>query len=150
MTKKNRQAIIGEIIEKENVCTQEELLSLLLSKGIDVTQATVSRDIKEMRIIKQPLIGGEYKYSLQSVSGDEKTLKYKAIFTESVMYCDRAMNICLVKCHSGTAQAACAAIDAMELSDVVGTLAGDDTIFVLCRDENGAVRTKNALEIMLK
>lgn len=150
MTKKNRQAIIGEIIEKENVCTQEELLALLLARGIDVTQATVSRDIKEMRIIKQPLVGGEYKYSLQSASGDEKSLKYKAIFTESVMFCDRAMNICLVKCHVGTAQAACAAIDAMELNEVVGTLAGDDTIFVLCRDENSAVKTKSTLETMIK
>ncbi len=150
MMKKNRQALIMQIIEQNCISTQEDLMNKLLEAGVDVTQATVSRDIKEMRIVKQSSASGEYKYCIPAAGTDTKVSKYHAIFSESVIYTDCAMGICLVKCHVGTAQAACAAIDSMNLPEVVGTLAGDDTIFVLCRNEDSALLTKKSLDELLK
>ena len=146
MLKKNRQALIIQIIEQNCVSTQEELMKFLQETGVDVTQATVSRDIKELRIVKQSSATGEYKYCIPANNPDSKLSKYHAIFAESVVFTDCAMGICLVKCHIGTAQAACAAIDSMNLPGVVGTLAGDDTIFILCRNEAGALETKETLD----
>lgn len=147
--KKDRHAFILELIEKYNISTQEELLEKLLACGIEVTQATVSRDIKELRLVKQPVSNGHYKYSLAS-SADEKYMKYYAIFAESVTVVDYAQNICMLKCHSGTAPAACAAIDALAIPEVLGTIAGDDTIFILCRNERAAQNTKREIETLLK
>lgn len=147
--KKERHSMILQLIDQYNISNQEELRDKLLSCGIDVTQATVSRDIKELRLIKQPVAGGEYKYSLAG-STDEKYVKYHAIFFETVTNVDTALNICVVKCHIGTAMAACAAIDALNISDIVGTLAGDDTIFIACRTENAASAVKDELLSLLK
>ena len=147
--KKERHSMILQLIDQYNISNQEELRDKLLSCGIDVTQATVSRDIKELRLIKQPVAGGEYKYSLAG-STDEKYVKYHAIFFETVANVDTALNICVVKCHIGTAMAACAAIDALNISDIVGTLAGDDTIFIACRTENAASAVKDELLSLLK
>lgn len=147
--KKERHLLILELIEKYNISTQEELLAKLLEKGVEVTQATVSRDIKELRLVKQRVVNGEYKYS-QATGADEKYMKYYTIFAESVTTVDYAQNICIIKCHPGTAQAACAAIDALALPDVLGTLAGDDTIFILCRTERIAQNTKHELESLFK
>ncbi len=147
--KKERHLLILELIEKYSISTQEELLEKLLECGVEVTQATVSRDIKELRLVKQPVANGQYKYSLAS-STDEKYMKYYSIFAESVTSVDFAQNICLLKCHPGTAPAACAAIDALDLSEVLGTLAGDDTIFILCRSERAAQNTKRELETLFK
>lgn len=147
--KKERHLLILDLIEKYSISTQEELLEKLLECGVEVTQATVSRDIKELRLVKQPVANGQYKYSLAS-SADEKYMKYYAIFAESVTLVDFAQNICMLKCHPGTAPAACAAIDALDLSEVLGTLAGDDTIFILCRSERAAQNTKRELETLFK
>ena len=147
--KKDRHAKILELIEKFDISTQEELLEKLLECGVEVTQATVSRDIKELRLVKHPASGGQYKYSLATGS-DEKYMKYSAIFTQSVTYSDYAQNICMLKCHPGTAQAACAAIDALEISEVLGTIAGDDTIFILCRTERAAQNTKREIDSLFK
>ncbi|MBR5232701.1 MAG: arginine repressor [Clostridia bacterium] len=147
--KKDRHAKILELIDKYDISTQEELLQKLLDCGVEVTQATVSRDIKELRLVKHPSSAGQYKYSL-ATSSDEKYMKYSAIFTQSVTYSDYAQNICMLKCHPGTAQAACAAIDALEISEVLGTIAGDDTIFILCRTERAAQNTKREIDSLFK
>lgn len=147
--KKNRHSKILELIDRYDISTQEELLEKLLECGVEVTQATVSRDIKELRLVKHPSANGQYKYSL-ATSADEKYMKYYAIFAESVTTTDYAQNICMLKCHPGTAQAACAAIDALGLTEVLGTIAGDDTIFILCRTERAAQNTKRELETLLK
>lgn len=147
--KKERHSKILELIDKYDISTQEELLEKLLECGVEVTQATVSRDIKELRLVKHPAANGQYKYSL-ATSADEKYMKYYAIFAESVTMTDYAQNICMLKCHPGTAQAACAAIDALGMSEVLGTIAGDDTIFILCRTERAAQNTKREIEILLK
>lgn len=147
--KKERHALILNLIEEYTISTQEDLLEKLLEQGIEVTQATVSRDIKELRLIKQPISGGEYKYTL-TAKNEERYLKYYSIFSESVLMIDFAQNICILKCHAGTAQAACAAIDSLQLPEVLGTLAGDDTIFILCKTEKAAENTKNEIEDLLK
>lgn len=147
--KKNRQAIIAKLIEENVIGTQEELLQMLLEAGVNVTQATVSRDIKEMHIVKHPASGGEYKYCLPSSAPEENSGKYMSILMGAAIGTDRAMNTVVLKCHVGTAQAACAALDSMGLSGVAGTLAGDDTIFVLCYDEDAAIKVKRKLDSLL-
>lgn len=130
--KKNRQAVITKLIRENKIETQEEILSLLISHGFNVTQATVSRDIKEMHIVKRPDASGAYRYCLPITANEQSSSKYMTILLGSVVYTDIAMNTVVLKCHVGTAQAACAAVDSIGLSDVCGTLAGDDTVFILC------------------
>ena len=146
--KKQRLAMILELIEKYDISTQEELASKLNENGFRVTQATVSRDIKELRLVKQLSSRGVYRYT-QAAGGDEKYLKYYSIFAESVTGIDSAQNICMLKCQSGMANAACAAIDALNMTDVLGTIAGDDTIFILCRTEKAARDTKLEIQALL-
>lgn len=144
--KKNRQSIIARLIEEKSIGTQEELLSQLLRMGVNVTQATVSRDIKEMRIVKRPDSAGEYRYCMPVSSNEEHTQKYMNILLGSVVYTDIAMNTVVVKCHTGTAQGAAAALDYLELENTAGTLAGDDTIFILCYTEKAAEEVKTKLD----
>ena len=137
--KKRRQAKILEIINSNAVETQEELQEKLKAEGFDVTQATISRDIKELRLVKELSDNGRYIYSVGSKqSSEDVSLRAGGIFVESIISVDFAMNTVCIKCFSGMANAACAAIDSMKWSGVVGTIAGDDTIFVLCRDESAA------------
>lgn len=147
--KKDRHELILDLVEKFSISTQDELLEKLLEHGVEVTQATVSRDIKELRLVKQPAANGQYKYCI-AAGTDEKYMKYYAIFAESVTEVDYAQNICMIKCHPGTANAACAAIDALNIPEILGTLAGDDTIFILCRSERSAQNTKRELESLFK
>lgn len=147
--KKERHSIILNLIETYSISTQEELLEKLHDCGVSVTQATVSRDIKELRLVKQPISGGLYKYSL-ATGADEKYIKYYSIFSESVISVDHAQNLCLVKCHPGTASAAGAAIDALEIPNVLGSLAGDDTIFILCKTDKAAIGACRELESLIK
>lgn len=147
--KKNRQAIIAKLIEENVISTQEELLSKLIEAGVNVTQATVSRDIKEMHIVKHPAPTGEYKYCLPSSAPEENSGKYMSILIGAAVCTDIAMNTVVLKCHVGTAQAACAALDSMGIQGVAGTLAGDDTIFVLCYSEEAAVKVKKKLDSVL-
>ncbi len=144
--KKNRQAIIAKVIEENRIGTQEELLDILLKQGVNVTQATVSRDIKEMRIVKRTDASGEYKYCLPAAAHEQNASKYMSILMGSVLHTDIAMNTVVLKCHVGTAQAACAAVDSLGMSEVAGTLAGDDTIFILCYTLDSARRTKEKLD----
>lgn len=147
--KKTRQALIAKLIEENVISTQEDLLARLLGAGVNVTQATVSRDIKEMHIVKHPAASGEYKYCLPTVKSEENSGKYMSILIGAAVCTDIAMNTVVLKCHVGTAQAACAALDSMGLQNVAGTLAGDDTIFVLCYSEDAAVKIKRKLDSLL-
>ena len=144
--KKNRQALIGKIISENKISTQEELLDLLLQAGVNATQATVSRDIKEMKIVKRADAMGDYRYSLPSARDEQSHSKYMSILTGTAVKTDIAMNTVVIKCHVGTAQAACAAIDRLGLENVAGTLAGDDTIFVLCYSTEAAEGVKARLD----
>ncbi len=144
--KKKRQALIAKIISENKISTQDELLEMLLGLGVNATQATVSRDIKEMQIVKRTDALGDYRYSLPAGEGEPNRSKYMSILTGTALQTDVAVNTVVVKCHAGTAQAACAAIDQLALENVAGTLAGDDTIFVLCYSAEGAVEVRRRLD----
>ena len=148
--KSKRQAKIMEIISTTNVETQEQLLQELQEAGFTSTQATISRDIKQMHLIKEPVGQGVYKYA---VSGNRTKLnfaeKLRTIFRESITSIDYAKNIVVIKTMPGLASAACSALDNMELSYMVGSLAGDDTAFLLMRDEDSAVSFCEELRGML-
>ncbi len=136
--KTKRHSKILELISERDINTQEELLAYLKDAGFDVTQATVSRDIKELRLVKTMVSDGKYRYA-SSVSDSNADIGTKyAVFSQSTKSVDCAGNMVVVKCFNGMANAACAVLDAMNHEGVVGTLAGDDTIFVLMRDEKSA------------
>lgn len=146
--KKQRHEKILELIELNEIETQEGLQALLKGCGFDVTQATVSRDIKELRLVKKQSKSGRYSYTAPDNNNHHSRLK--SIFSDSVVKVDYAMNTVVLKCRTGTAQAACAALDTMGLENIVGTLAGDDTIFILMRNEHSAKALTAELEGTLK
>lgn len=137
--KSQRQAKIIEIISTRNVETQEQLLSALQQEGFRGTQATISRDIKELRIVKELTSMGTYRYttSTNEVAGSF-TSRLNTIFKECVVSFDYAQNIIVIHTLPGLAAAAGSAVDTMNLSAVLGTLAGDDTVMVVMRDANAA------------
>lgn len=148
--KKNRHKVVLELIKEYDIGTQEELLALLREKGFDVTQATVSRDVKELRILKTLSSNGVYKYTVEQPRADDGyNGMLDVLFQTSLTKVDYAGNICVIKCSPGLANAACATIDAMNIYDVVGTLAGDDTIFMLCRTPEEAANLAEMLNNML-
>lgn len=138
--KKKRQMVISDLIKHKDISTQEALKDELVALGFKVTQATVSRDINEMNLVKTLAKDGTYKYSqLESKVIRRSPLEeLHSVLGSLVVAVDYAMNTVVVKCQTGMAQAVCAKLDAAKLSQVVGTLAGDDTIFVLVRNEQAA------------
>lgn len=148
--KNDRQSMILEIISQENIETQEQLLEQLLHHGITSTQATISRDIKQMHLIKEPMGQGVYKYA---VSGNRTKLnfaeKLRTIFRESITTIESAQNIVVVKTMPGLASAACAALDDMDINFMLGSLAGDDTAFLVMKDTDTAISFCKEIEEML-
>ena len=137
--KSQRQAKIIEIISTRNVETQEQLLAALQKEGFRGTQATISRDIKELRIVKELTNLGTYRYTTTSNEvSNSFSNRLNTIFRECVIGVDYAQNIIVIRTLPGLASAAGSAIDAMNMSLVVGTLAGDDTVMVVMRDNNAA------------
>ena len=137
--KNDRQAMILEIITQENIETQEQLLNLLQGRGIRCTQATISRDIKQLHLIKEPVGQGVYKYA---VSGNRTKLnlaeKLRTIFRECIVSIDYAQNMVVIKTMPGLANGACSALDNMDMNDIVGSLAGDDTALLVMRNTEAA------------
>ena len=134
--KAKRHAKILELIGSKHINTQEELQAELSKNGFQVTQATVSRDIKELRLIKSLSNDGSYHHTThQKEKGSDLSFKFHAIFSESVRGVDDAQNLVVVKCYTGMANAACAALDSIHWEGVVGTIAGDDTILLVMRSE---------------
>ena len=137
--KSQRQAKIMEIISNRNVETQEQLLELLQKEGFRCTQATISRDIKELRIVKELDNLGDYRYTTASgEAGGTFSARLNTIFRECVTGVDYAQNLIVIRTLPGLASAAASAIDAMGMNKVVGSLAGDDTVMVVMRDSNTA------------
>ena len=137
--KTQRQAKILEIVSNKDVETQEQLLAELQAAGYNSTQATISRDIKELRIVKEMTSFGTYRYT---AAPDEVTgtfsMKLNTIFRECITSFDYAQNMIVIHTLPGLASAAASAIDAMNMSVVLGTIAGDDTVFIVMRDNNAA------------
>ena len=147
--KTRRHAKILELIRERDIETQDELLRHLREAGFDVTQATVSRDIKELRLIKTLSGSGRYKYSTGSDGSADMSSKFHSLFTDSALSLDYAMNMMVIKCMNGMAQAVCASMDAMYWKDFVGTLAGEDTILVVCRTEAAARKAMEELQKLI-
>lgn len=148
--KTKRHTRILELIAEYAIETQEELLHYLNESGFKVTQATVSRDIKELRLVKVQA-GDGYKYA--TGAGLENTnisFKFHAVFSESANSIDYAENLVVIKCYVGMANAACAALDSVHWEGVVGTIAGDDTIFCVTRTKNDAAALAGQLTKLLK
>ena len=123
--KTNRQSKIIEIIQKNEVETQDELSALLEKDGFRVTQATVSRDIRELKLTKIPTAGGRQKYAVITDAPENLSKKYERVLREGFLSMDMAQNILVIKTVSGMASAVCAAIDAMKMREIVGSIAGD-------------------------
>ncbi len=146
--KKKRQLVISDLIKHKNIATQEALKDELVALGFKVTQATVSRDINEMNLVKTLAKDGTYKYSqLESKNVRRSPLEeLHSVLGSLVQSIDYAMNTVVIKCQTGMAQAVCAKLDAAKLPQIVGTLAGDDTIFVLVKNEQSAVALAEELK----
>ena len=137
--KTKRQAKIVEIISNTNVETQEQLLKALEEEGFTSTQATISRHIKELRIVKELTSLGTYRYSVSEKDAPPAlTDRLNTIFRECVTSIDYAENIIVIHTLPGLASAAGSALDAMKINVVLGTLAGDDTVMIVMRDSNAA------------
>ena len=137
--KNDRQNMILAIITEEIIETQEQLIERLRARGIASTQATVSRDIKQLHLIKEPAGGGRYRYA---VSAHKTRLNFadrlQTILRESIIGVDYAQNLVVLKTMPGLAGAAGAAFDGMEITQMVGSIAGDDTVLVIMRDAESA------------
>ena len=148
--KKNRQALIAQIISENRIGTQEELLDMLLALGVNATQATVSRDIKALKLVKSPVADGQYRYAAVKQERHDISGKYYSILTQSILHADYAGNMVAIKCYSGMANAACSAIDSMTIRTIVGSLAGDDTAFLAMTDQQAAEVFCAEIKTMLK
>ena len=134
-TRRNK---IVDLILKNEINTQEKLAELLKSSGFEVTQATVSRDVKELQLVKTLAPSGQYKYTLPEQAGRQATDRYAKIFRDTIQSVAYSGNIIVVKTLTGCANAACEAIDSFEFPNVVGSLAGDNTVFLVCNDPQNA------------
>ena len=135
--KYNRQAEIISIITEKQIETQEELSECLRERGYMVTQATISRDIRELKLVKVAAAGGKYIYASQN-RDDGISQKARKLLGETVERVDRANNIAVVHTYAGMAQGSAAAIDSMNRPDIVGSVAGDDTIIIVLRSDEAA------------
>ena len=148
--KRARQAEILNIIQTVDVETQEQLLDELKARGYSTTQATISRDFKELRLVKE-LSGGGYRYASSERKGlADSDVRLRNIFKEGVTSVDLAQNIVVVRTMPGLASAACSALDSMEIPGMVGSLAGDDTGILIMRDNDAAERFNQEVHKLLK
>lgn len=149
--KRKRQQKILEIIANNIVLTQDDIQNLLLAAGFKVTQSTVSRDIKELRLIKGHDSQGNYRYVSSELRDTDKQAftHYREIISRYTTSVDYAVNDVVVKCVAGMASSVCVAIDSIYNDMMLGTIAGDDTVFIVTRSEAQALQLKNELVKML-
>lgn len=147
--KARRQSRIIELINEKPIETQEELMQQLKTSGFNVTQATVSRDIKELRLLKTLSSDGKYHYTSISKGSIDVKNNFSGLFESSVVSAKSAQNIVVIKTLSGMAQAVCASLDSVGYDTVIGTIAGEDTIFIVCSDNSSAVNLLNDLNKLL-
>ena len=148
--KTRRHAKILELIKAQDIDTQEELLRNLRACGFDVTQATVSRDIRELKLSKVALSGGRQKYVLLADVQDAMDAKYIRVFQEGVVSIDMAQNILVIRTVSGMAMAVAAALDAIKFHEVVGCIAGDDTIMCAVRSVDDTIIVMEKIKKMVE
>ena len=147
--KSRRHAKILDIISEYPIETQDELLTRLKDEGYKATQATISRDIKDLRLVKTLGSDGKYRYVSAAKNSTDIRSNFSSLFASSVNSIDFAQNIVIIKTLSGMAQAVCAALDSNDYKAVVGTIAGDDTIFIACRSSQLAVNLTEELKKLI-
>ncbi|WP_068499943.1 transcriptional regulator AhrC/ArgR [Paenibacillus kribbensis] len=143
--KGQRHIKIREIISQQEIETQDELVEALRKAGFQVTQATVSRDIKELLLIKVPMDDGRYKYSMPSDQRYNPVQKLKRTLVDNFLHIDYTTNLIVMKCLPGTANSIAALLDNIEWPEVMGTISGDDTILIICRSEENSEAIVNRL-----
>lgn len=148
--KSGRQEKILEIIERENIETQNQLMDALSREGVKSTQATLSRDIRDLHLVKELSPEGIYRYATGSRDSIfDQDSRLKKIFRESVVEYAVAQNLVIIKTLPGLANAACSTLDSMEIPNLVGSIAGDDTAFVAMKDNAAAERFCSEIEKLL-
>ena len=145
-----RQVAILDIIEKQEIETQEELASALNARGIRVTQATVSRDIKELRLLKVLTPSGKYKYATGDQADNNLTDRFIRMLAESLLSVSSANNLIVVKTLSGSANVAAEALDSMHWPEVLGTLAGDNTVLLIIRSNEETIPVTSRIRELMK
>lgn len=145
-----RQVAILDIIEKQEIETQEELASALNARGIRVTQATISRDIKELRLLKVLTPSGKYKYATGDQADNNLTDRFIRMLAESLLSVSSANNLIVVKTLSGSANVAAEALDSMHWPEVLGTLAGDNTVLLIIRSNEETITVTSRIREMMK
>ncbi len=148
--KYNRHAKILEIIENHDIVTQDELVERLKSQGMDVTQATISRDIKELRLVKVMTTEGKAKYTAMSNDSGVLSEKLLSILRGGYLSSDYANNILVIRTLPGLASAVASTIDSLGWTEIVGTIAGDDTILIVTRAERIAEEMQERFNLLAK
>jgi len=147
--KNSRHTKILEIISEYNIETQDELITKLCESGYDVTQATVSRDIKQLQLVKIAAENGKYKYALPRRDDVTSGAKFKNILRDTAVSAQNAENIVVIKTYPGMANAAAAAVDAIVGDAIIGSIAGDDTIFIVVKNDAEAERVTEILRAII-
>ena len=148
--KTKRQTKMLELIKKHDIATQEELSDYLQKEGYQVTQATVSRDIRELKLTKVAMSNGRQKYAALTEANEDLSEKYTRVFRDAFVSMDMAQNILVIKTVSGMAMAVAAAIDAMHLHEIVGCIAGDDTIMCAVRSVDDTIAVMSRLRKLVE
>lgn len=148
--KTKRQAKILELIRQKDIETQEELSDYLEKEGFQVTQATVSRDIRELKLTKVAMRNGRQKYAALVERNDDLSEKYTRVFRDGFVSMDMAQNILVIKTVSGMAMAVAAALDALQLHEIVGCIAGDDTIMCAIRSVDDTIKIMERLRRLVE
>ena len=148
--KTKRQTKMLELIKKHSIETQEELSDYLQKEGYQVTQATVSRDIRELKLTKVAMSNGRQKYAALTEANEDLSEKYTRVFRDAFVSMDMAQNILVIKTVSGMAMAVAAAIDAMHLHEIVGCIAGDDTIMCAVRSVDDTIAVMGRLRKLVE
>ena len=149
MKTKSQRKII-ELITNYDIETQDELAAKLVENGFNVTQATISRDIRELNLTKIATKGGKQKYAVQSSSDIVSNSKYMRVLNDGIITMDTAGNILVVKTVSGMAMAVAAALDAMQIKEILGCIAGDDTIMCVVKHAEETDRVKEHIESFIR
>jgi transcriptional regulator of arginine metabolism len=144
--KAKRQAKMKELIQSREIETQAELTLLLSEAGFDVTQATVSRDIRELKLTKVPSASGNGKYSMSAVMDDQSLTRLNRVFRDGFISMDHANNILVIRTFNGMAMAVAAALDAMHFPEILGSIAGDDVVMCVVKTETEAIRLMGKLQ----
>jgi transcriptional regulator of arginine metabolism len=143
--KNDRQSKILELIKEYEISTQEVLIAKLREHGFDATQTTISRDIRQLRLVKGPTGRGSYKYVAPGAVKEAGAPVHNSALTESVLKIETAENIVVIKTHAGMANAIAVCVESLDLHHIVGSVAGDDTILLVIKDKEKAISVENEL-----